>query len=144
MINQMAMMNYILAMHPNQPIDAEVLKYLQEGFKSYIYDKKTLDEAFHFKQARIRSKCLLDERNRYLWLAGKYYIEHKSPSDLARKLEKEIHRFESTQWLLWKNLDNPPEGCSFLRWHLFHAKKTGLDMPGFRQIIRDVIRTKSP
>jgi hypothetical protein len=133
------MLNYILAMHPGQPIDGEVLNFLQTGFKDYIYQRKSLDDAFCFKQSRIRADHLKTEGNMYLRVAARYYIEHKTPNDLAKKLEKEIHRFETTIWLQWKNLNEPPEGTSHLRYHLFYAKKTGLKMPGYRQIMRDVI-----
>jgi len=122
-------------MHSGQAIDGDVLTALQSGFKRYLYESQSLDEAFYLKQTRIRADYLKNERDTYLKLACRN-IAYTSPSDLAKKLEKELNQFEALLWPKFKNLNEPPMGTSYLRWRLFQAFKTGLKMPEYRQLYR--------
>lgn len=132
----LTLIHHIRMMTPNQPVNEDVLNTLKMGFSGYLYDGKTLDESFGVKQSRLRADYWIDERNRYLRMAAKYYIEGNTIAEKARNLTHEIKKFETLIWPRWKDLDSPKENCSLLRWHIFYAKKAWDKLPDEAQLAR--------
>lgn len=120
--------------------DASVQRFLQAGLQRYLETGGTLplERCLHLPTT---PKGLCKARRDY-WLRRAWKaLEAASDWSRSLRLTEEVERFESRGiWRRWRELDTPPANVSELHGALFHAFKSGADIPrtavGLDKIVR--------
>jgi len=99
------------------------------GIHLWLSEGGTLDQALNLVSSgpgkdSARTLFLRKQRDFHLQQAHRL-CEGGSHWSRSVTLAAEVNRFESILWPRWRDREEPPEGCSGLRGHLFFARKSG-------------------
>ncbi len=118
-------------------VSPEVAAWFSQGIEDYLSRQGPLDECLNLTgkvgQRKALTIYLAHTRNYHLKQAWEL-LEADSPWQRSVCLAEEVLRFETRIWTRWSDLPEPPIGSSELRSHLFHAFRTGIDIPGLSQL----------
>jgi len=142
----------VLALRVGCVLEESSRVLLLTALEKYLHDGIALEVGLgisgHAGQRRARTMLLHVWRDAQLRIAlGAVRLaegERDNPTARARRLLKEINRFERVQWREWREYPDPPAGSSELRRALFRAKRTGLALPTSEKQMVRITDTSGP